>query len=85
MTATQSPRQSLDNPDVEKVTETTDTETITKETDSTETATEDVEYPGAFPLALITMAVMFSVFLTALDQVSLPFKKGIGISLTRQI
>ncbi|KUL92144.1 hypothetical protein ZTR_02273 [Talaromyces verruculosus] len=68
MTTTQSPRQSLDNPDVEKATEATDTETITKETDSAETATEDVEYPSAFPLALITMAVMFSVFLSALDQ-----------------
>lgn len=74
MTTAQSPRQSLDSPDVEKATEATDTETITKETgstESTETATENVEYPSAFPLALITMAVMFSVFLTALDQVSL--------------
>jgi hypothetical protein len=71
MTATQSVRQSLENSDVEKATEAADTETITKETDSTETAAENVEYPSAFPLALITMAVMFSVFLTALDQVSL--------------
>lgn len=85
MTTTQSPRQSLDNPDAEKATEATDTETITKETDSAETATEDVEYPSAFPLALITMAVMFSVFLSALDQVSLPFKKDIRIRLTQQI
>jgi hypothetical protein len=80
MTAAQSPRKSLDNPDVERATETTDTETITKETESTETtetAAENVEYPSAFPLALITMAVMFSVFLTALDQVSLSSKKAL--------
>ncbi|KAI7974687.1 hypothetical protein EIK77_003835 [Talaromyces pinophilus] len=83
MTTTQSPRQSLDNPDVEKATEGTDTETITKETDSTETDTEDAEYPSAFPLALITMAVMFSVFLSALDQVSLSFNKDIRVRLTQ--
>lgn len=86
MTATQSPRQSLDNRDVDKATETADSETMTKETDSkesTDTATENVEYPSAFPLALITMAVMFSVFLTALDQVKLSFEKGSRVKLTR--
>lgn len=75
MTVPQSPRQSLDNPDVEKPNETTDTETITKETDSIDTATENAEYPSAFHLALITMAVMCSVFLSALDQVSVSFRK----------
>jgi hypothetical protein len=68
MTA-ESPRQSLDNPDVEKAAETTDTDTITKETESTESATKNEDYPSALPLAFITMAVMFSVFLSALDQV----------------
>lgn len=70
MTAAQSPRQSLDNPDMEKAAETTDTDTITKETESTESATKNEDYPSALPLAFITMAVMFSVFLSALDQVS---------------
>jgi hypothetical protein len=59
----------LDNPDVEKAAETTDTDTITKETESTESATKNEDYPSALPLAFITMAVMFSVFLSALDQV----------------
>lgn len=82
MTATHFPRQSLDNPDVEKTTETADTETATKETESTETATENAEYPSAFSLALITMAVMFSVFLSALDQVRSSFENGSRVKLT---
>lgn len=82
MTAAHSSRRSLDNPDVDKTTEATDAETFAKETDSTETATENAEYPTALPLALITMAVMFSVFLTALDQVRSSFAKGSRVKLT---
>ncbi|EED17904.1 efflux pump antibiotic resistance protein, putative [Talaromyces stipitatus ATCC 10500] len=72
MTTAISPRQSVINPDVERVVEVTDPDYITKETETeTESSGYDSkteEYPSALPLAFITMAVMFSVFLSALDQ-----------------
>lgn len=68
MTVVQSPRQSLDNPDVDNVRDVKDAET--KETDSTVSISNDEEYPQAIQLFFITIAVMFSIFLCALDQVS---------------
>lgn len=66
MTVVQSPKQSLEHPNVEKATEiqkTTDTE-------SADSKTVEEEYPASIQLVFITIAVIFSIFLAALDQVS---------------
>ncbi|GAM43478.1 hypothetical protein TCE0_050r18324 [Talaromyces pinophilus] len=72
MTAVQSPRPSLNNPDPdpdrERVTEGTTTEIATKETDTRGSQPRSEEYPGALTLAFITAGVMAGVFLSALDQ-----------------
>ncbi|KAH8703810.1 putative efflux pump antibiotic resistance protein [Talaromyces proteolyticus] len=64
MTAVQSPKQSLENPDVENTTAIEEP----KETESAHSKIVEEEYPGTIQLVFITVAVIFSIFLSALDQ-----------------
>lgn len=67
MAVDQSPKQSLEHPNAEKAAE------IDKKADtelSSDPKTVEEEYPGTIQLVFITVAVVFSIFLAALDQVS---------------
>lgn len=74
MAVVQSPKDSLEHPDAEKNPE------IQKKADSESADSKEVkeEYPGSIQLFFITIAVIFSIFLSALDQVSVqrPLKKS---------
>lgn len=66
MTVDQIPKESLEHPSFEKATE------IKKkaDTESSDSKTLEEEYPASIQLVFITIAVIFSIFLAALDQVS---------------
>jgi hypothetical protein len=66
MAAVQSPKQSLEHPNLEKDTEIQNT----TDTESADSSTLEEEYPSPIQLVFISIAVIFSIFLAALDQVS---------------
>jgi hypothetical protein len=70
MVAVQSPKQSLEHPNLEKDTEIQKT----ADTESADSNTVEEEYPSSIQLLFISIAVIFSIFLAALDQVSVSRK-----------